>query len=523
MRKFLGILILISFFMTAFPRFSSAQYSQQQVTPQTSSQGEVLGISLETLLMKVTRHIAGGANNIFLWMIGSTMGPEGQEVLEENGLIGAILYGIFVQLLGLPNELFANATPPPGAIVMPPGDWYLSGGAIGTTSNYVASVLTTPSASGVYYAHTILDDVGIKTAYAQGGFFNDGFSVILNIWKVVRNLVFALLAVAFVIFGLMIMFRFKVSPQAVMTVEAALPRLIAVMLFITFSYAIAGFLYDLMFVINGVIVNIFQDGGVGGSYLFDDNMDKSRSVLDISKWGLFHEIEQVAWSIAYNNPLVPIVGVGIMAAITGLIAVLLTGGWALAAGMFFVLILAVSLLYVFIKTLIALIKTYVTIVMLIIFSPIYIFAGIFPGSPLGMGSWLRKLFANMMVFPAVTVLLILAAEFGKIGSGLDTMTFPHIGTGFGAVGTVLAFGAILYLPSVPSLVRNSLLDTKDGAGPASLLGVATAVSAPLLQRGVTASDAEWAETQKPQGPKADRRVKAKHDVVGMLRKFGYVK
>lgn len=493
MRKFLGILILISFFMTAFPRFSSAQYSQQQVAPQTSSHSQTLGWTddLKTGFLTMKGFLAGD-NNIFMWVIGRAIGPDGQEVLQENGLIGAILYGILVQLLGLPSEIFANASPPPEAIVMPPGDWYFSGGAIGTTSKLTASVLTTPPVSGVYYAQSLLEDVGVKTTYAQGAFFDNSFTVILNLWKVIRNIVFALLAVAFVIFGLMIMFRFKISPQAVMTVEAALPRLIAVMLFITFSYAIAGFLYDLMYLIIGVVINIFQSEGIGGKYLFDK--DNPRALSDMLHWGLDGEIAQVFTSytgLAFTGAAVT----GVIALVIGVI--LSSAGAAAVPFLIFALFLVSIILYVLIKTFIELIKTYVSIVLLIIFSPIYIFAGVFPGSPLGFGSWIKNLFANLMVFPAVTLLLILAAEFTKIGQNLDPISLPHIGSGFGTAGVVLAFGAILYLPSVPALVKNALgASGTGGVGSAfgPVFGFVNKAATPIIQTGVTSSDAEYAQT-----------------------------
>jgi len=60
----------------------------------------------------------------------------------------------------------------------------------------------------------------------------------------------------------MIMFRVRISPQTVITVQSALPKIIFTLILITFSYAIAGFLIDLMYVVIGIFSFIVTQGGI---------------------------------------------------------------------------------------------------------------------------------------------------------------------------------------------------------------------------------------------------------------------
>src|SRR3990167_11023854 len=117
------------------------------------------------------------------------------------------------------------------------------------------SMVINHPASGVEYIASKLHDMGIvPEAYAQGeGFGFATLKPIESLWAASRNAAYALMTVAIVILAFLVMFRAKISPQASVTIQSAIPRVIVGLLLITFSFAIAGFVIDLAYVVIGII------------------------------------------------------------------------------------------------------------------------------------------------------------------------------------------------------------------------------------------------------------------------------
>ena len=105
----------------------------------------------------------------------------------------------------------------------------------------------TPPASGAYYVADAIDNIGIsKTAYAQGfGYY--GLQPFLTTWKVMRNFVYVAFSVVIIGVAISILMRQSLGGQNSVTVQQMLPNIIITLIVITFSYAIAGFLIDLMY------------------------------------------------------------------------------------------------------------------------------------------------------------------------------------------------------------------------------------------------------------------------------------
>ena len=87
----------------------------------------------------------------------------------------------------------------------------------------------------------------------------------------------------------MIMFRMKINPQTVINIENALPRIVVAMLLITFSFAIAGFLIDMMYVLIAIIISL-----VSGNGAFYDIGKMQNNYLNGSGMTL--------WESIFNNP-----------------------------------------------------------------------------------------------------------------------------------------------------------------------------------------------------------------------------
>lgn len=132
----------------------------------------------------------------------------------------------------------------------------------GQLTNLFMLPLMNPPASGVYWVHTSLQDAGfVPKSYAAEGIGFSSLRPIMNLWKVFRDVSYMLLVVVLIAIGFMIMFRMKINPQTVINIENALPRIVVAMLLITFSFAIAGFLIDMMYVLIAIIVSLISGNG----------------------------------------------------------------------------------------------------------------------------------------------------------------------------------------------------------------------------------------------------------------------
>ena len=85
-----------------------------------------------------------------------------------------------------------------------------------------------------------------KKVEAQGIGFS-GLQSMLPLWKTFRNIAYALLAVIIIVVGFMVMFRKKIDPKTVVTVQNAIPRIVIALGLVTFSYAIVGAMIDLIY------------------------------------------------------------------------------------------------------------------------------------------------------------------------------------------------------------------------------------------------------------------------------------
>lgn len=130
----------------------------------------------------------------------------------------------------------------------------------GFLTNLIALPYTNPPASGVYWAYSGLQNAGfIPKTYAAEGIGFAAIKPFMSVWKVFRDLSYMLLVLVLIAIGFMIMFRAKLNPQTVISVENSLPKIVVALLLITFSFAIAGFLIDLMYISIGIIAVLFSN------------------------------------------------------------------------------------------------------------------------------------------------------------------------------------------------------------------------------------------------------------------------
>lgn len=378
------------------------------------------------------------------------------------------------------------------------------GGAIGLMGNLIASTFQIPVSSTHYFAY-LGDNFGLtKKAYAQGYGFQS-LSPLIGIWTVFRNLAYLLIVIFIVFVGLGIIFRVQIDPRTVMTVQNQIPKVALVLLFITFSFAIAGFLIDLMWISIYFIIGTF--GKISTPTINLDPILNSLSgatpldFVNSNLGGIANIMWEAASSVAsvVSAMLQPtdatgrIIGAligGLIGTITGglVCSVLgpaagwcsgilglvggITGGVAtgeaagLIARILTGIIIFIALLWALFRLWFALLRAYVLLLASILFSPLWIVAGLMPGSTIGIGAWLRDVISNLSAFPTTLILFLVGkAIIDGLGApttsgGISQSFFipPFIGNP-GSITTIKALigvGIILVTPEVVNMVREAL-------------------------------------------------------------------
>jgi hypothetical protein len=313
------------------------------------------------------------------------------------------------------------------------------------------SVLGNSPVSFTAYAKDVAKNfILIPKAEAQeAGFGFTSLNPALNLWKAFRNISYGLMVFVVVIFAFMIMFRVKISPQAVITVQSSIPKIAITLIIITFSYAIAGLLIDLMYVVMGILSSIIAANFSDFSWTV---IFQSLAGNSIDYFGLFSSY----WLMFVVGSLVSIFTSG------HIVSLLLT---VLA-----ILSIIVMLWYI-IKIFFILIKNYVEILLLVIFSPVILLVGAL--SPQGgIGGWIKSLVSKLAIYPVIAALLFIRMGLpqGDLFTSLSPLNlkdfttagetwappFTSLGTGMGGTNLLwlaVSWGIIVMIPKVVEIVQ----------------------------------------------------------------------
>src|SRR3989344_5893521 len=195
------------------------------------------------------------------------------------------------------------------------------GGLMAITGNLIASTFYIP-VSTHDYGSFMASKFGIgEKAYAQGIGFK-GLMPTLKLWEAFRNITYMIFVVLFLIVGLGIMFRIKIDPRTVMTIQNQIPKIIVGLILVTFSYAIAGFLIDLMYVSMYLIISVFTQQDIDAVSITSSTPFGAAGGIG----GLFGIAGGVADSIAgivasiFDGTIGNLIGAVITSLITGLLA-----------------------------------------------------------------------------------------------------------------------------------------------------------------------------------------------------------
>lgn len=387
------------------------------------------------------------------------------------------LTALFIGLNGtIPEEVFnqLNTTS------------YLPGGAVGQINGYISS-LQTPPASGIEYLAQVKNNFLGKPAYAQGVGFQ-GLQFLLPIWRGFRNVVYILTSLFFIFIGIMIMLRVKVSPQAVITVQSAIPRIIASLILVTFSYAIAGLIIDFCNLIQAMVISLlFSMKGIavsgqlfGAKHWFSEMLTGEIQGDNIENFDLsFSNLSNPDSKIA--NFLMTRLSVSSYTSILlgGMIGKMIAGVVGDIAGMSVGVILpvliSIAIFFWVIKLLFGMIKCYGTVIFKLILAPLEIGMGAIPNSKINFSSWFMDIISNALVFPIITIILVLsnvvidlllkgAKSTGNIWmpSMIDLGSFYPPNDIRPAIGLISAFGLVVLsiMSKLPEIIPVMIKEMK---------------------------------------------------------------
>lgn len=378
------------------------------------------------------------------------------------------------------------------------------GGAIGIVGNMISMTFNIP-VSSTTYARDLASNFGItKSGYAaivdgdssnSGNAFSLGYGYtglqpVLNVWKIFRNLVYLLLVLLFIVIGLGIMFRLNIDARSVMSIQNQLPKIIIGIILVTFSYAIAGFIVDIMYVLMYLVYYLFAQqtlgldmGGLNPAYLQGQNPlgaigglgGASDIATGVAKplghifTSLFdnsfgHMIATIVGGIigggagAIGGPIGIAVGAGIGLIVGGVAGSKLLG---VVGGLIAYIVITITIVWAMLRLWFLLLRSYLFFLFAVVLAPFWIGLGLVPKGGAGFNSWIREVVANLAVFPATLFILLLGktlvSQFGNASSKTSFVP-PLVGNPGDAssFGPIIGLGIILLLPSVVTMVRDTL-------------------------------------------------------------------
>ena len=263
--------------------------------------------------------------------------------------------------------------------------------------------------SGVNYFRSKLASIHfIPQAEAQVGVGFNALNPVQHIWRACRDIMYGFFVIIIILFAFMIMFRVKLNPQTVVSVQSAIPKIIVTLILVTFSYAIAGFMVDLMYVVMGLVALIFTSFGLisGGSW------SQVFKLITVGPGSTFSAGGILGWMMGYWWPFVVAFFSSCLSFILGPASLgqIALGALGMIIGIFLAIGVFLWLIVTTVKIFVLLIKTYLMVLISVIFSPFIIgFGAILPAG--GFGIWIKGLVTNLMIYPLTGALLLVSVLF----------------------------------------------------------------------------------------------------------------
>lgn len=249
--------------------------------------------------------------------------------------------------------------------------------------------------SGISYVRDIARKLTlVPEAKAADTYGFSRLAPIQPLWKLTRNIAYFFFVIIILIAAFMIMFKVKMSPQAVVTIQSALPKIVVTLILVTFSYAIAGFMVDLIYVVMGLFSQFFTPivtnyGSVTATYKFLNGW-LGDGFFSILVYSAIYLIFSVVFALIVA--IVSILNLNFASLIFGVILLI-----------FFLINAIILIVYIFVG-LFNLFKALAGFYVAVIFGPIQLALGALPSSHGTFGKWLKSIIGKLLVFPAQGIL-----------------------------------------------------------------------------------------------------------------------
>lgn len=384
------------------------------------------------------------------------------------------------------------------------------GGALGFAVQGISGMYNMPVSTGSYVSNMAQDFGIVKSTYAQetGGGFT-ALEAIRGLWTRLRDITYIFLVIIFVLIGVGIMLRLKIDPRTVMTIQNQLPKIVIAIIMITFSYPIAGLMIDTMWVTTYAGINLVT----GPSASVPCPSGSANNVGDVKQ-----TVALVATRNVLNNPIsfvselfgnqtgclgsvdgLPGIAGPVASSIGDVVGRTVSSMLGLDSiegdtcdfdvsvfppkvktdfadctklaffGFFKYLAFIIVYLIVLVALLIALfrlwitvlLKSFIYVILGAIAAPLWIVAGLIPGSTMNFTSWVRFMAAHLLVFPA-TVIMFVLARIIYVQPDLNSPTYSFIPplianpNAIDNFGNIIAVGIIFVTPEILNMLRDAL-------------------------------------------------------------------
>lgn len=340
-----------------------------------------------------------------------------------------------------------------------------------------------------------------------------GLSPFATVWSSFRDTVYLFFVIVFILIGLGIMFRLKIDPRTVMTIENQIPKIIVTIIFVTLSFAIAGFLIDMMYAVTYTTSDMIDTAAQKATTNFSTpSFMQSQDIFDAANrigggannnWGGYFSLsgkvgEAIGQSVgktATGNVASDLVvgaittyaltavankvssGTNIINKIASaesktwvgpLVALLSVGATEVfvnsvwdsslsikAFQLVISLVILIALIWALFRLWMALLGAYISILFHVVLSPFWIFFGLIPGSTISFGGWIRGIISNLIVFPVVNIMFLLGSLFMNLANNQTIFSPPFLGNPgtAGQMGALIGIGIIFMTPQAVKMMQ----------------------------------------------------------------------
>lgn len=373
--------------------------------------------------------------------------------------------------------------------------FYYGKSAVASMGNVIAMMYKyQPADFGLWLADTgrTLGFIPPQVSAQQGIGFT-GLSELLPLWKVFRNIAYLLLALVMIVIGFMVMFRKKIDPKTVVTVQNALPRIVIALLLITFSYAIVGLMIDLMYLAILFVTAMIKTTGylpTNAGFPFNLKYHNIEEVMStgglfamnstLFQWGMFSITDLAADILGWNWAAGIAAGVasGGIAALLNPVAGIVTGAVVAGLPVIFALLIALALVFTYIRLFFMFLNAYINIILALLIAPLQLLFEAVPGST-AFSSWFKNLLSNIAVFPVAAVMFLIAMFFStaadKVTGAIWTPPYATIPSGSArSVAALFSLGILMTIPQVVASIKEALkAKSPVSAGPGAVFAPIT--------------------------------------------------